>query len=281
MNIQWYPGHMTKAKREMIDSLKLVDAVIELLDARIPNSSRNPDIDSICGTKPRIVALNKSDLADKMINKLWIRHIEKSGLKCLEVDSISGKGTKDLIRVIRDSFKERDEKLKAKGIISKPIRVMVVGIPNVGKSSLINRLSGRSSTKTGDKPGVTRGKQWIKIMGNMELLDTPGILWPKFEDEQVGLNLAFTGAIRDEIVDMYELSLKLIDRLKVIYPQSLIQRYKVKDVNKDSADILNTIAENRGCMLRGGIIDTDRVSKIIMDEFRSGKLGSISLERPE
>jgi ribosome biogenesis GTPase A len=281
MNIQWYPGHMTKAKREMIESLKLVDAVIELLDARIPKSSRNPDIDSICGNKPRIAVLNKSDLADKAVNKLWVKYFQGLGLNTLEIDSLSGKGIKDIPKVIQEKFKERDERLKAKGIISKPVRVMIVGIPNVGKSSLINRLSGRASAKTGDKPGVTRGKQWIKIIGNLELLDTPGILWPKFEDEEVGLNLAFTGAIRDDIMDIVELSIKLIDRLKVVSPRSLSERYKVKDINNDGVEILDEIALNRGCILQGGVIDTERIAKIILDEYRGGKLGKISLEKPE
>lgn len=280
MIIQWYPGHMTKAKREIINSLKIVDIVIELLDARIPLSSRNPDIDSMCGNKPRIVLLNKSDLADSAANRMWVDYFQSQGLKCLEVDSLSGKGTRDIVKVIGQTFKDRDEKLKSKGIISKPIRALIAGIPNVGKSSLINRLAGKASAKTGDKPGVTKGKQWIKIGTNIELLDTPGILWPKFEDEEVGLNLAFTGAIRDEIVDTYELAVKLLDRLKEIAPESIIKRYKVESLEKDSVSLLERIASRRGCILQGGIVDTERMAKIFIDEFRSGKLGRITLEKP-
>lgn len=280
MNIQWYPGHMTKAKREMIESLKLVDIVIELLDARIPRSSRNPDIDEICSNKHRLVALNKSDLADSTVNKQWIEYFNNMKLSCLEIDALTGKGTRLITQKIQEKFKERNEALKLKGIISKPIRVLIAGIPNVGKSSLINRLAGKASAKTGDKPGVTRGKQWIKLGNNMELLDTPGLLWPKFEDETVGLNLAFTGAIRDEIMDIVELSTKLIDRLKVVSPNSLLERYKTQNIDDDSLEILNEMAKKRGCILSGGVIDTERMSKILVDEFRSGKLGRISLETP-
>jgi len=280
MNIQWYPGHMTKAKREIIESLKLVDIVIELLDARIPRSSRNPDIDTICGNKQRIVVLNKSDLADSAVNKQWIDYFNNMNLSCLEIDALSGKGTRLIIQKIQEKFKDRNEALKLKGIISKPIRVLIAGVPNVGKSSLINRLAGKASAKTGDKPGVTKGKQWIKIGNNMELLDTPGLLWPKFEDEIVGLNLAFTGAIKDEIMDIVELSIKLIERLKVVSPKSLVERYNILNIEDSDLDILNEMGRRRGCILPGGVIDTERISKILLDEFRSGKLGRISLETP-
>lgn len=281
LNIQWYPGHMTKAKREMIESIKLVDAVIEMLDARIPQSSRNPDIDSICQNKPRIVLLNKSDLADPAANKMWVSHFKSMGLKTIEVDSVSGKGLKSIPASLNEMFKERNERLKSKGIILKPIRIMIAGIPNVGKSSLINRMAGKSIAKTGDKPGVTKGKQWIKLTGGIELLDTPGILWPKFDDETVGLHLAFTGAIRDEIMDTVELSIKLIESLKEAAPLCLAGRYRVKDMSAAPADILHEIAANRGCLLKGGEIDGDRVSKVLLDEFRGGKLGRISLEKPQ
>lgn len=280
MNIQWYPGHMTKAKREMLESIKQVDIVMELLDARIPRSSRNPDIDSICGNKPRIVFLNKSDLSDPSVNKLWIEYFKSLSLKCIEINSLTGQGTREITGVIQNMFKERNERLRTKGIISKPVRAMIAGIPNVGKSSLINRLSGKASAKTGDKPGVTKGRQWIKLGNNLELLDTPGILWPKFEDPAVGLNLGFTGAIRDEIMDITELSVRLVSLLKEISPQSIVQRYKAGDLEKPAPDIVEEIAEKRGCILQGGVIDTERISKIIIDEFRSGKLGRISLERP-
>lgn len=280
MNIQWYPGHMTKAKREILESLKMVDMAIELLDARVPGSSRNPDIDAICSNKPRLVVLNKSDLADKNSNKLWTEYFRNKGLPCLEIDSLSGKGTRNIADVVAVMFKERNERLRLKGIISKPVRVLIIGIPNVGKSSLINRLSGRAITKTGDKPGVTKGRQWIKIGPNLELLDTPGILWPKFEDVEVGINLAITGAIRDEVLDTIELSIMLIDKLKIISPLSISERYKVKNIEADTPDILNEIGKNRGAILSGGVVDTDRISKVIIDEFRAGKLGKITLEKP-
>ena len=281
MNIQWYPGHMTKAKREMIESLKLVNIVIELLDARIPKSSRNPDIDSICINKPRIVVLNKADLANSNINNLWVKYFSSIGLSCIEVDSISGKGMKNIASIIQDKFKDKNEALKLKGIISKPVRVLICGIPNVGKSSLINKLAGRASTKTGDKPGVTKGKQWIRINSNMELLDMPGILWPKFEDLEVGLNLAYTGAIKDEIMDTVELAIKLIDKLRIMAPENLFERYKVKNKDADSSDMLNEIAKSRGCILSGGVINVERMSIIMLDEFRGGKVGKISLEKPQ
>jgi ribosome biogenesis GTP-binding protein YlqF len=280
MNIQWYPGHMTKAKREMIESMKLVDAVVEMLDARIPRSSRNPDIDTICGSKARIVVLNKSDLADQRVNKRWVNYYNSMGLKCIEVDSITGSGIKNIPAVLNEKFRDRNERLREKGIVSKPIRIMIAGVPNVGKSSLINKMAGKASMKTGDKPGVTKGRQWIKLAGGLELLDTPGILWPKFEDQQVGLHLAFTGAIRDEIMDTAELAIKLIESLKDVAPEALTGRYKVKSIDNEPVDLLSEIASNRGCILKGGIIDTERMSKIILDEFRGGKLGKISLEVP-
>jgi ribosome biogenesis GTPase A len=271
---------MTKARREMAESLKLVDIVVELLDARIPKSSRNPDIDFICSSKPRIVALNKSDLADRMVNRLWKEYFKASGLSCVEIDSLTGKGIKDISVLIKEMFKSRNEALKIKGIISKPVRVLIAGIPNVGKSSLINRLAGKASAKTGDKPGVTRGRQWIRLENNLELLDTPGILWPKFEDEEVGLNLAFTGAIRDEIVDMAELALKLVERLTIVAPESLKQRYKIESLDMQSHELLCEIGRKRGCVLQGGTVDSERISRIIIDEFRAGRLGRISLEKP-
>lgn len=271
---------MTRARREMIESMKLVDVVAEMLDARIPQSSRNPDIDSICASKPRIVVLNKSDLADPRVNSMWVDHFNSRGLKTIEADSISGKGLKSIPIVLKDMFRERNERLKSRGIISKPIRIMIAGVPNVGKSSFINRMAGKTIAKTGDKPGVTKGRQWIKLTGGIELLDTPGILWPKFDDERVGLHLAFTGAIKDEIIDTVELSTKLIESLKEAAPMSLLERYKVKDINASSDDILYELAVNRGCLLKGGDIDSDRISKILLDEFRGGKLGRISLERP-
>lgn len=280
MIIQWYPGHMTKARREMTESLKVVDIIFELIDARIPISSRNPDIDEICGSKPRIILLNKSDLADSSINKKWVKYFRGTGLECLEIDSLSGKGIKNISVVVQDKFKERNEKLKLKGVISKPVRALIAGIPNVGKSSLINRLAGRSAAKTGDRPGVTKGRQWIRVNNSLELLDTPGILWPKFEDEAVGLRLAFTGAIKDEIMDSYELAIALIDSLRQIDINIITSRYKIKDTDVESHIMVDAIARSRGSILPGGEIDRERISRIILDEFRAGKLGKISLETP-
>jgi ribosome biogenesis GTPase A len=280
MDIHWYPGHMVKAKKDIENSLKLVDIVIELLDARIPRSSRNPDIDDMCRNKYRIIVLNKSDLSDKGTNAAWNKYFTDKGLICIEIDSLSGKGVRNIVKSMNSLFKDRDKKLKDKGIVSKPIRALVVGIPNVGKSSLINRLSGRTSAKTGNKPGVTMGRQWIKIGGSLELLDTPGILYPKFEDDEAGLNLAFTGAIKDEVINREELAVKLIKRLKEVSPESIRSRYKIKDIESEPLDILNQIGAKRGCIIRGGNVDIEKASNILIDEFRSGKLGAISLERP-
>lgn len=280
MNIQWYPGHMTKAKREMEESIRLVDCVVEMLDARIPRSSRNPDIDSICGDKPRIIVLNKSDLADRAVNRVWIEYFHGTSQICIEADCTTGRGVKEIPLILKDMTAGRRQRLKSKGIVSKPVRVMVAGIPNVGKSSLINRISGRATARTGDKPGITKGKQWIKLGEGLEMLDTPGILWPKFDDQQSGLHLAFTGAIRDEIFDSVELSLKLLDEIKRIAPGGLRKRYGVDPESGDAYALLQMIALRRGCKLKGGIPDEERISKILLDEFRSGKIGGISLERP-
>ena len=281
MNIQWYPGHMTKTKRMMAENISLVDIVIELLDARIPLSSKNPNIDEIAKNKLRIVLMNKSDLADPKVTEKWVKYFEELGHKVILTDSVSGKGLSQITETARELMKEKIERLKARGRIFVPIRAMIVGIPNVGKSTLINKYVGKSTTKTGDKPGVTKGKQWVKIKKDFELLDTPGILWPKFDDENVGLNLAFTGAINDQIIDTYTLSSKLIEKLLQIRPECLEERYKIDiDMQMNPEEILEKIGQSRGFKIKGGEIDLERTAIIILDEFRGLKLGRISLEQP-
>lgn len=280
MNIQWYPGHMTKTKRMMQENISLVDIVIELLDARIPFSSKNPDIDELAKNKFRIIILNKVDLADENKTNLWIKYFEDKGFKVVLVNSISGKGLKEITAVSTELMKEKVERLKARGRVFVPTRAMIVGIPNVGKSTLINKYVGKSMAKTGNKPGVTRGKQWIKIKKDFELLDTPGILWPKFEDEQVGLNLAFTGAVNDDILDIYSLSLKFIENIMQIYPDVLKTRYSI-DYNNDVPEkILEKIAIKRGFKKKGAEPDLYRAADVVIDEFRRCMLGKISLETP-
>ncbi len=282
MNIQWYPGHMTKTKRMMQESISLVDIVIELLDARIPFSSKNPDIDKLAANKFRIIVLNKWDLADSVITEKWVKYFEQKGFKVVLTDSTSGKGINSITDISRQLMKEKIERLKNRGRIFVPIRAMIVGIPNVGKSTLINKYVGKATTKTGDKPGVTRGKQWVKIKKDFELLDTPGILWPKFEDEKVGLKLAISGAINDLIIDTYTLSLELINILKIEKPLCLKERYKIEYESNDSAkDILYKIGLARGFKIKGGEVDLERAAITLIDEFRACKLGKISLENPD
>lgn len=282
MNIQWYPGHMTKTRRMMQENIGLVDIVIELLDARIPFSSKNPDIDELAKNKHRIIILNKVDLADEKKTKLWIEYFEAKNFKVILVNSITGKGLKDITEVSIELMKEKVERLKQRGRIFVPTRAMIVGIPNVGKSTLINKFVGKSMAKTGDKPGVTRGKQWIKIKKDFELLDTPGILWPKFEDQKVGFKLAFTGAVNDDILDSYTLALNFIDYLRQIYPNALKERYGIKFSEDDQADyILKEIGIVRSFKTKGGEIDLTRASDILIDEFRACRLGKITLEEPE
>lgn len=281
MNIQWFPGHMAKTRKILAENLGLVDVVIELLDSRIPQSSKNPEIDQIVKNKPRVVALNKSDLADEKISKEWSKWYNENGYTSIFIDSIKGKGINDLKVKLRELMKDKLDREKQKGRLFRPIRTMVVGVPNVGKSSFINKIAGRASAVTGDRPGVTRGKQWIRLNEEIELLDTPGILWPKFEDEQVGLNLAFTGAIKDDILDTVELASKLMEFLKMSYPSNLSQRYKL-DVLEDKTgeELLRIAGKNRGCVISGGEIDYTRIAAIVLDEFRGGKIGRVSLERP-
>lgn len=282
MNIQWYPGHMTKAKRKIAEDLKLVDVVIELLDARIPLSSRNPDVDEIVGGKPRVIILNKSDLADEQANRLWIKYFSSNNTRVILANSIKGTGLKEATSAAKLLMKEKIDRLKSKGLLVKTIRALIIGIPNVGKSTLINKLAGRSVAQTGDRPGVTRAKQWIKVSQELELLDTPGILWPKFEDEQVAFNLAFTGAIKDDILDIYGLSLKLLERLQQDFYQSLKEKYKLEDAHKELAvhDLFSQIGKKRGCIIAGGEIDIQRVAVMLLDDFRGGRIGKITLELP-
>lgn len=271
---------MAKTRRLIEENLKLVDIVIELLDARIPRSSKNPEIDSLIKDKPRLVLLNKSDIADESVTNLWIEHYRKSGIRAMAISTSKQKNFNFIFSQITDILKDKIEKQKEKGMVNRSIKIMVVGIPNVGKSSFINKLANRKSAITGDRPGVTRGKQWIRLKTGFELLDTPGILWPKFEDEETGLNLAFTGAIKDEIMDTELLSMKLLEKLKVLYPESLTQRYKMTDFEEmDGWEMLNLLGKKRGFVISGGEIDTLRAANILLDEFRGAKLGNLTLER--
>ncbi len=277
MQVQWYPGHMTKARRMMQEDIKLIDLVIELLDARIPMSSRNPDIDELAKGKARLVLLNKSDLADPASNERWLKYFEDKGIIALLTDSKNRKGFNAIGKAIEEACKEKLERDRKRGIIGRPVRAMVAGIPNVGKSTFINSLTKRASTKTGNKPGVTKGKQWIKLNKSVELLDTPGILWPRFDDETTGLNLAYIGSINDEIIDSAELAIKLIETLKSRYAGVLYSRFETDESEEDTV-ILEKIALKRGCLKKGSEADLDKASRILLDEFRAGKLGKITLE---
>lgn len=281
MNIQWFPGHMTKTRRMLSENLKLVDVVIELLDARIPSSSKNPEIDSIVNNKPRVVVLNKADMADTTISKEWAKWYRGKGISVLFADSVKGTGLNQLKDSLKLLMKDKLDRDKQKGRIFRPIRTMIVGIPNVGKSTFINKIAGKAIAETGDKPGVTRSKQWIRLNPEIEMLDTPGILWPKFEDQTVALNLAFTGAIKDDIIDVTEVAAALAEKLAASNPAQLAQRYKLNKVTgKTGYQLLEEAGKSRGCMIPGGEIDMQRISIILLDEFRGGKIGKISLERP-
>ena len=281
MNIQWFPGHMTKTQRMMEENIKLIDIVIEIVDARLPLSSRNPKIDEIVGNKPRLLLLNKSDIADSAITSAWEKYFAQKGVPVMVVSSTGNKKLNSVFDKCREILADKIEKQKEKGIMNRAVKVIVVGVPNVGKSSLINKLSGRKSAITGDRPGVTRGKQWIRLDNGIELLDTPGILWPKFDDEEVGKKLAFTGAIRDEIMDVEELACHLLVFLRANYPKSLEMRYKMTDIEDlQSYEMLELLGRKRGFVISGGEIDTERAAKILLDEFRGAKLGNISLEKP-
>lgn len=281
MDIQWYPGHMTKTKRLIVENLSLVDVVVEVLDARIPYSSKNPDIDKLAKDKLRLIVLNKADLADQKCNETWIQYYKSCGIDAILTNCAQGKGVNDIVNQVRVITAEKVERQKQRGRLFVPIRLMIAGIPNSGKSTLINRLVGQVKAKTGDKPGVTRGKQWIKLAKDLDLLDTPGILWPKFSDERVGEVLAITGAINDQIIDMQTLALRLIEMLMQIKPQAISELYKIEIQNEvDFLGILHKIGEKRGFLVKGGNVDYNRTSIILLNEFRAGKLGKISLETP-
>lgn len=278
--INWYPGHMKKT-RELIEAhLKLIDVVVEVLDARIPISSKNPHIDDLIASKPRIVALNKFDLADPAVLDDWIAHYRSMGISAVPINALNGEGVNRLLHEIKCVCHGKLQKLEAQGRKNPTLRAMIVGIPNVGKSSLINRLAGKNSAKVGNKPGVTRGKQWIKLNNELELFDTPGILWPKIDDERVGMNLAWTGAIKDEILNIDELALGLVGILSTHYPEALKTRFKLAELSEDRLENMELIGRKRGCIMSGNMIDYDKTARLIIDDFRKGTIGQISLERP-
>ncbi len=279
MNFQWYPGHMTKAKRQMQEDMKLIDLVIELVDARIPVSSRNPELDELGRQKARLILMNKADLASDKLTQSWASYFKEKGYFVVKLDSRNKAGMKNVSDVVMEACKEKMERDRKRGIKNRPVRAMVVGIPNVGKSTFINTYAGKACAKTGNKPGVTKGKQWIRLNKNVELLDTPGILWPKFEDQKVGLNLALIGSIKDEILNIDELSLALIQVLKESYPGILADRYQVEE-DQEPADILMAIARSRNCVKKGSELDYSRAAALVMEEFRTGRLGKITLEFP-
>ncbi len=281
MNYQWYPGHMTKAKRMMQEDIKLIDLIIELVDARAPLSSRNPDIDELGKNKYRIILLNKSDLADPRANAEWAAYFKSKGLYVLEINARTGVGMKSIQGLVQEACKDKIERDRKRGIVNRPVRAMVVGIPNVGKSTFINSFAGKACTKTGNKPGVTKGKQWIRLNKSLELLDTPGILWPKFEDQNVGMRLAFIGSINDEIIIMQEMALDLIRCVGERYPQVFENRYGVSyegEGTQAAIRMLEEIARSRKCYLKGEELDYDRAAALFVDDFRSGRLGKITLE---
>lgn len=280
MNYQWYPGHMTKAKRMMQEDIKLIDLVIEIIDARVPLSSRNPDIDELGKNKARLIILNKSDLADEKKNDAWAAWFQGKGCFTAKVNARSGAGMKKIQDTIQEACKEKIERDRKRGIMNRPVRAMVVGIPNAGKSTFINTLAGKACAKTGNKPGITKGKQWIRLNKNIELLDTPGILWPKFEDQLVGLKLAVVGSIKDELLQSEELAMWLIAYLRKEYAGLLTERYQIEEDGTD-LEILERIAQSRGCRLKGNLPDYPKTAALIVEDFRSGRLGRITLERPE
>ena len=280
MHFQWYPGHMTKAKRMMQENMKLIDLVIELVDARVPVSSRNPDLDELGKNKARLILLNKSDLAEERMNDVWAAYFKEKGYSVVKLNAKKGGGIKSIQGVIQEACKEKIERDRNRGILNRPVRAMVVGIPNVGKSTFINALAGKACAKTGNKPGVTKGKQWIRLNKNVELLDTPGILWPKFEDQTVGLRLAWIGSIKDEILNTEELAAELTGFLVNSYPDVLKEKYEIEE-SVDGFENLRGIAESRHCLVKGNELDTEKAAKLLLDDFRNGRLGRITLETPE
>lgn len=280
MHFQWYPGHMTKARRMMQENIKLIDLIIELVDARVPLSSRNPDIDELGKNKARLILLNKSDLAEERINDEWIDYFKDRGYSAVKVNSKKGGGMNQIRSAIQEACKEKTERDRKRGILNRPVRAMVVGIPNVGKSTFINSLAGKACAKTGNKPGVTKGKQWIRLNKNVELLDTPGILWPKFEDQAVGLRLAWIGSIKEEVLNTTELSVELLRFLCARYPGALSERYGTEE-DADAVRMLERIGQVRGCLMKGSQVDVEKAGLLVLDDFRSLRLGRISLERPQ
>lgn len=283
-NIQWFPGHMTKTKRQIQASLKLVDAVSEIIDARIPVSSRNPDLDSIIQNKPRVVLMNKCDMADPSSTQKWINYFKNNGIVAIPIDCKTGRGINKFVSSVNEVLKEKIEKQKAKGLLNPTVRVMIVGIPNVGKSTFINRISKNRKAKAEDKPGVTRGNQWFTINKGFEVLDTPGVLWPKFEDKIVGERLAFTGAVKDQIMDTELLAMRLLDFLKVEKNPIFVERFKLQNEpieDIESYELLELIGRKRGMLISGGEIDTERAAIMLLDEYRSAKLGKYTFELPE
>ncbi len=282
-NIQWFPGHMTKTKRKIQSSLKLVDAVAEIIDARIPISSQNPDIAQLIQNKPRIILLNKCDMANQTATKLWINYFKNKGITAIAVDCKSSRGLNQFAPAVNRVLSKKLESLKSKGMINPTLRIMIVGIPNVGKSSFINKIAKQNRAKVEDRPGVTRGNQWYTIAKNLEMLDTPGVLWPKFEDKTVGEHLAFTGAVKDQVIDIEELAVRLLDFLKDLKPKDFIQRFKLENENLDNFDsyeLLQLIGKKRGMLISGGEVNTERAAIMLLDEFRSAKLGRITVEMP-
>ena len=282
MNIQWYPGHMTKTRRMMEENLKLVDAVCEILDARIPISSRNPDIDAICGTKPRLVILNRIDMADPAMVKKWAEYFKSRGMAVLLTDCKNRKGINGFVPAVRQLLSEKLKRYAEKGQVGRPLKIMVVGIPNVGKSTFINQIAGRKGAKVENRPGVTRGKQWVTVDTGLLLLDTPGILWPRFEDPEVGIRLAYTGAVKDDILDIETLAYHLMEMLWKRYPDAVRARYKIElPEDADGTALLEAAGRKRGFLISGGEIDLERMSKVLLEEYRSCKLGRFTLESPE
>ena len=280
MNYQWYPGHMTKARRSMQEDIRLIDLIIELVDARMPLGSRNPDIDELGKNKARLILMNKADLADPACNREWADWFARKGIKAVEVNAKTGQGVKGIQNAVREVCSEKIERDRKRGILNRPVRAMVAGIPNVGKSTFINSFAGKAYTKTGNKPGVTKGKQWIRLNKSVELLDTPGILWPKFEDQKAALKLAFIGSIKDEILQTEELASELIKYMEEEYAGAIGEKYSV-ETTEDSYECLRRIAESRHCLVRGNELDTEKAAALFLDDFRNGRLGRITLENPE
>lgn len=280
MHFQWYPGHMTKARRMMQENIKLIDLMVELVDARVPYSSKNPDIDELARNKSRLIILNKADMADAQVTKEWEAYYKEKGFFVAKVNSQKGTGIKEVKKLIEEACREKKERDRRRGILNRPVRAMVAGIPNVGKSTFINSFAGKACAKTGNKPGVTKGKQWIKINKNVELLDTPGILWPKFEDQEVGLRLAWIGSIKEEVLNTTELAVELLGFLKEQYPGVIRERYGVEE-EAEPVQILEKIAEIRGCLMKGNQVDVEKAGLLVLDDYRSLRLGQISLECPE